>query len=199
MVAAADPELFTVGITFIIAAGIVALIAYFAARRWDENPPKTPATTNDESSSDDKREAKSNGTTSAKSKKKDKWQSDKVKDAQYDHPWLLTTLKGHTGRILDIDFASNGKTLVSCAEDRSLMLWNLKDFAEKEHKSTRGSVDLDHSRLVKFAPDSKSIILALAVTNKVRHHLHYAEKRGLNAIESLIYSLRVLYDNLYKI
>uniref|UniRef100_A0A914V925 Transducin beta-like protein 2 n=1 Tax=Plectus sambesii TaxID=2011161 RepID=A0A914V925_9BILA len=172
MVAATDPELFTIGVTFIVAAGIVAVIAYFAARRWDVNPQsKTPSTTNDDSSSESKEESKSNGTTSttttAKSKKKDKWQTDKVKDAQYDHPWLLTTLKGHTDRILDFDFASNGKTLVSCAEDRSLMLWNLKDFAEKEHKSTRGSVDLDHSRLVKFAPDSKSIILALAVTNKV--------------------------------
>lgn len=32
------------------------------------------------------------------------------------HPWLLTSLKGHTDHVLDIDYSSNGKYLASCSE-----------------------------------------------------------------------------------
>lgn len=34
----------------------------------------------------------------------------------FTHPWLLTSLKGHTGQVLDMDFSANGKYLASCAE-----------------------------------------------------------------------------------
>jgi len=34
----------------------------------------------------------------------------------YSHPWLLTTLKGHTAQILDMDLSPNGKYLATCAE-----------------------------------------------------------------------------------
>lgn len=37
----------------------------------------------------------------------------------YSHPWLLTSLKGHNGAILDMDFSSNGKYLTSCADGES--------------------------------------------------------------------------------
>ncbi|VEN34550.1 unnamed protein product [Callosobruchus maculatus] len=33
------------------------------------------------------------------------------------HSWLLTSLKGHTGSILDMDFSNNGKFLASCADE----------------------------------------------------------------------------------
>ncbi|XP_071442791.1 uncharacterized protein [Hetaerina americana] len=35
------------------------------------------------------------------------------------HPWLMTSLKGHSGRILDMDISSNGKLLATCAEEDS--------------------------------------------------------------------------------
>ncbi|CAG9856702.1 unnamed protein product [Phyllotreta striolata] len=35
----------------------------------------------------------------------------------YSHPWLLVSLKGHTGNILDMDFSSNGKYLTSCDDE----------------------------------------------------------------------------------
>ncbi|KRT85791.1 WD40 domain-containing protein [Oryctes borbonicus] len=35
----------------------------------------------------------------------------------FTHPWLFTSLKGHTGQVLDMDFASNGKYLASCADE----------------------------------------------------------------------------------
>lgn len=38
-------------------------------------------------------------------------------DANYQHPWLYTTLKGHTGQVYDMDFSRNGKYLATCAED----------------------------------------------------------------------------------
>lgn len=38
-------------------------------------------------------------------------------DANYQHAWLLTTLKGHTGQVFDMDFSRNGKYLATCAED----------------------------------------------------------------------------------
>ncbi|KAH9384632.1 putative exonuclease GOR isoform X1 [Haemaphysalis longicornis] len=39
--------------------------------------------------------------------------------SQYLHPWLMTTLKGHSGTILDLDFNSNGKYLATSADGRS--------------------------------------------------------------------------------
>ncbi|VDD94177.1 unnamed protein product [Enterobius vermicularis] len=87
----------------------------------------------------------------------------------YSHPWLLTTLKGHVGQVLDIDFSPNGKFLVSVCSDRTMFLWNIKvcDFTEREHKFARGNVDLDNGSYVAFAPDSKSILLCLQVNNKL--------------------------------
>lgn len=34
----------------------------------------------------------------------------------FTHSWLLTSLKGHTGAITDMDFSANGKHLATCAE-----------------------------------------------------------------------------------
>ena len=36
--------------------------------------------------------------------------------ATFTHSWLLTSLKGHTGPITDMDFSPNGKHLATCAE-----------------------------------------------------------------------------------
>lgn len=34
----------------------------------------------------------------------------------YSHNWLLTTLKGHTGSVMDMSFSANGKYLATCAD-----------------------------------------------------------------------------------
>merc|ERR1719510_2021342 len=75
--------------------------------------------------------------SNGKSKKKvvDKRQKDK--NFTFQHPWLLSTLKGHSGRVLDLDLSANGKHLASCAEDRTVLVWNSKDFTAKEHKCLR--------------------------------------------------------------
>lgn len=40
----------------------------------------------------------------------------KRSEKMINHPWLLTSLKGHTDHVLDIDYSSNGKYLASCSE-----------------------------------------------------------------------------------
>ncbi|XP_073982805.1 RNA exonuclease 1 homolog isoform X2 [Rhodnius prolixus] len=35
----------------------------------------------------------------------------------FSHEWLLTSLKGHSGAIMDMDFSANGKFLATCADD----------------------------------------------------------------------------------
>lgn len=54
------------------------------------------------------------------SKKKpqvEKWSRQDNKHT-FSHEWLLTSLKGHTASILDLDFSANGKFLATCAEGK---------------------------------------------------------------------------------
>lgn len=90
-----------------------------------------------------------------------------VKDT-YTHPWLLASLKGHSGEISDLDFSSNGKQLASCAEDRAVMLWSVKTFSEKNHRSVRANVEFDYATHIKWSPDSKAFIVSTATGNTIQ-------------------------------
>lgn len=90
-----------------------------------------------------------------------------VKDT-YSHPWLLTNLKGHCGDILDLDFSSNGKQLGTCANDRSIMLWNVKAIAEKSSRSVRTNIEFDNATQIKWSPDSKAFIVSLEAGNTIQ-------------------------------
>ena len=48
----------------------------------------------------------------------------------YSHPWLVANLKGHSGRVLDIDFSANGKYLATCSEDGTVLIWPTKHFSQ---------------------------------------------------------------------
>jgi transducin beta-like protein 2 len=37
---------------------------------------------------------------------------------QFSHKWLLTTLKGHTATILDMDLSPSGKHVATCSEGK---------------------------------------------------------------------------------
>lgn len=64
------------------------------------------------------RDISSSNLKSSKKKHSEKW----VRDSKhsFSHPWLLTSLKGHSGEVLDMDFSSNGKFLATCAEGKNL-------------------------------------------------------------------------------
>lgn len=62
----------------------------------------------------------------AKPKKKVPVHLGKDSKATFTHSWLLTTLKGHTGSITDMDFSANEKHLATCSEGNTLAL-NIRD------------------------------------------------------------------------
>jgi WD40 repeat protein len=65
------------------------------------------------------RDTTCSGLKSSKKKHSEKWVRDSKQS--FSHPWLLTSLKGHSGEVLDMDFSSNGKFLATCAEGNDLL------------------------------------------------------------------------------
>ncbi|XP_012282453.1 transducin beta-like protein 2 isoform X3 [Orussus abietinus] len=86
---------------------------------------------------------------------------------EFTHSWMVSTLKGHTGPVLDMDFSSNGKYLATCAEDRTVLLWHTKNFTKNEKKPVRVNIEYDHATLVRWSPDDKAFIIHKAVANCV--------------------------------
>lgn len=77
-----------------------------------------------------------------KSKKKqpsgDRW-SRAVDKKNFSSPWLLKTLKNHTGQVLNIDYSSSGKYLASCGEGMTKVLLITKLYGnESEMKGLSG-------------------------------------------------------------
>ncbi|KAJ1530546.1 hypothetical protein ONE63_005434 [Megalurothrips usitatus] len=95
-------------------------------------------------------------------KKQEKWSARESKQS-YAHPWMLTSLKGHSGEVLDMDFSGNSKFLATCSDDRTVLLWSAKHLDQKEHKNLRVNVEFDHGTLVRWSPDSKAFIIFKAV------------------------------------
>lgn len=98
----------------------------------------------------------------------------KAQQPAFQHPWLLTSLKGHSGRVLDMSLSENGKMLATCADDRSILIWFTKDFAAKEHKSIRANVQFDHATRIKWSPDSKAFLIHCATSNQLQVHKVYS-------------------------
>jgi len=69
------------------------------------------------------------GNKRAKNKKRREAQQERV------HPWMMGTLKGHTGLVNDMDFSSNGRYLASCA-----------DGTYSKQTNTKGNVHSPRSR-----------------------------------------------------
>ncbi|KAL3272907.1 hypothetical protein HHI36_014366, partial [Cryptolaemus montrouzieri] len=43
--------------------------------------------------------------------------------------------------------------------DRTVFIWDVKDFKQKEHKSFRVNIEFDHSTFVKWSPDNKAFLI----------------------------------------
>lgn len=96
--------------------------------------------------------------------------------ARFTHSWLLATLKGHTGVVLDMDFSPDGRHLATCSEDRVLMLWLLRldklagevrELNMKDIRTVRAAVQFDHATLVRWSPDSKALLTVRRLGNDV--------------------------------
>jgi WD40 repeat protein len=84
-------------------------------KKFDEYDPKDEKSSSTEKSKSHSNNPSKSSPTSGKSNKRGnlKKRTDK---SNYSHNWLLTTLKGHTGAVLDMDFSANGKYLATCAD-----------------------------------------------------------------------------------
>ena len=102
-----------------------------------------------------------------KAKPADKKSSSSQQKDKFSHPWLLTSLKGHSGPVLDLDLSDNGKYLASCSEDRSVLIWMVKEFAQKEHRAHRANVSYDSATKISWSPDSKAFAVNKASANAV--------------------------------
>ena len=61
----------------------------------------------------------------SKASGKQKFQGKKKAESKasvFTHEWLAGSLKGHGDGVLDMDFSSNGKYLISCAEGMSFLV-----------------------------------------------------------------------------
>jgi len=128
------------------------------------------------SSSDSKKNAKKPVKTSSKASKIKPAAPSKDSKSPYTHSWLLTTLKGHTGIITDLDISPNGKYLATSSEDRSLMLWGLKlgklessitELNMKDIRTIRTHVQYDHANRLRWSPDSKALLTVRALSNEI--------------------------------
>ncbi|XP_028396742.1 transducin beta-like protein 2 isoform X2 [Dendronephthya gigantea] len=88
--------------------------------------------------------------------------------AASEHPKQLCILKGHTSDVLYIEFTNNGKLLGSTSSDRTIRLWSVKDFNERDHKYIRGNVEWDHATKINLTQDARAFISALANGNTIR-------------------------------
>jgi len=100
--------------------------------------------------------------------KKVSQRKEKPKQDNFSHQLLVTNLKGQGGEILSMDLSPNGKLLATSSNDRTVYLWQTKQFESKDVRTVRANVELDHGTNVKFSPDSKAFVVSLSYDNTVR-------------------------------
>ncbi|KAJ7996979.1 hypothetical protein DPEC_G00224140 [Dallia pectoralis] len=106
--------------------------------------------------------------TAKKTKQLLRPRKEKTQQHTFSHSLLASSLKSHSGNVTSLDFSSNGKYLATCADDRTVRIWSTKDFLDRDHKSLRANVELDHVTLVRFSPDSRAFITWLANGDTIR-------------------------------
>lgn len=101
---------------------------------------------------------------------------------EFSHPWLFKNLKGHPGTVLLVDFSANGKFMASACDDGSVILWDIKDLNQKEHKTLRVNIEFDYATHVAWSPDSKAFLVHTVQENHIA--VYKIEKKKDSAIGS---------------
>lgn len=79
-------------------------------------------------------------------------------------------MKGHSARVLDFDLSPNGKHLVSCANDRTVLVWSTKHFGQSGAGGgnvVRGNIAYDEADRVKWSPDSKAFLVHKVAADEI--------------------------------
>ncbi|TMS35202.1 hypothetical protein L596_002653 [Steinernema carpocapsae] len=189
-----DEDLSQIGFLFILISGLFALVISVAViTRWDaqknnQRPEKknSSASGSEEDSEVKKKTEKHRQKNVFRAKGKD------FKKDTFSHPFLYCTLRGHVGSVLDIDYASNGKYLVSTGDDRSMFLWNTKIFNSNDHNPSVSRVELDTVTKVAFAPDSLSVVAAMKGENKLAVY-KMMKNQATNAVK-LLFAESILFE-----
>ncbi|XP_068945579.1 transducin beta-like protein 2 isoform X1 [Petaurus breviceps papuanus] len=153
-------ELLLVLMLFALFALLVVMLAAHGRKRWNKKPYNH------------RDDQKANGIFFHKCQvhKKQKQRHHKEKPHQhiFVHALLAAVLKSHSGNVTSMDFSNNGKYLATCADDRTIHIWSTKNFLQREHRSIRVNVKLDHATLVRFSPDCRALITWLANGDTIR-------------------------------
>ncbi|XP_014298283.1 transducin beta-like protein 2 isoform X3 [Microplitis demolitor] len=172
--------------TFFLGAAIV-LIGFIIGRRSrtceNTNEPKSDEIIQEpeiQKSINTNNERNIGGNKRAKNKKRREAQQ------EFTHSWVVGTLKGHTGPVLDINFSSDDKFLASCAEDRTVQIWCTKDLSSKERKSLRVNIDYDFATNVRVSPDGKAFIIHKSQSNNVEVYGLRKKPNGFFASATLV-------------
>ncbi|XP_069703099.1 uncharacterized protein [Periplaneta americana] len=102
-------------ITLIVGATVLVLVYISSLLKSSKGEDDVKSSEAEVPKKEKQKDSSSSSLKSSKKKHSEKW----VRDSKqaFSHPWLLTSLKGHSGEVLDMDFSSNGKFLATCAED----------------------------------------------------------------------------------
>lgn len=151
------------GALTLLLGALVLLVLLAVGRRKEEPGPREAALASEENTA-----VKQSALVKKQRAEKQRSRKEKSSQHSFTHPLLVATLKGHNGNVTCLDFSTNGKYLISCADDRTVRIWSTKDFTEREHKCLRANVELDHAVLVRFSPDSRAFIAWLANGDTIR-------------------------------
>ncbi|XP_037068424.1 transducin beta-like protein 2 [Pollicipes pollicipes] len=141
----------------------IAIIIYFSKKAVPSHESSTGG-----ASSEAAGDVSASTNASKPKKKPEKAPPHRDSKFKFSHAWLSSSLKGHNENVLDMSFSPNGKYLASCSSDRSVLLWQTRHFAEREHKSTRVNVEYDHATGVSWSPDNHALLVAKFNENRLQ-------------------------------
>jgi WD40 repeat protein len=103
----------------------------------------------------------------------------------------VSTLEGHTGFILAVDFSADGKRVATVASDSTVRIWNLRGVRKPSSIPLRGHEDVIWS--VAFSPDGKRLATGghdgtVRIWDVPRREELYAVRDQSSAIRTVTYS-----------